>query len=207
MDKKNTGRNYCCFICEQSYDQLDVFRSHIVTEHKEGDDYVICPSCGIPTRDLIAHYRSKHIGEVIPPGTQTRALIIRDVKKKVKKIGKKVTKFKQGNFYSEKNHCNIFFRSGLELKFIKHLEKNPKVRKYKAESLQIEYSFNGGTHNYIPDILVEYTDGKIELWEIKPKSQTKWDKNIAKWKAANVYCKKRNWDFIVMTENALKTLK
>jgi len=207
MDKKNTGRNYCCFICEQSYDQLDVFRSHIVTEHKEGDDYVICPSCGIPTRDLIAHYRSKHIGEVIPPGTQTRALIIRDVKKKVKKIGKKVTKFKQGNFYSEKNHCNIFFRSGLELKFIKHLEKNPKVRKYKAESLQIEYSFNGGTHNYIPDILVEYTDGKIELWEIKPKSQTKWDKNIAKWKAANVYCKKRNWEFIVMTENALKTLK
>lgn len=207
MDKKNTGRNYCCFICEQSYDQLDVFRSHIVTEHKEGDDYVICPSCSIPTRDLIAHYRSKHIGEVIPPGTQTRALIIRDVKKKVKKIGKKVTKFKQGNFYSEKNHCNIFFRSGLELKFIKHLEKNPKVRKYKAESLQIEYSFNGGTHNYIPDILVEYTDGKIELWEIKPKSQTKWDKNIAKWKAANVYCKKRNWEFIVMTENALKTLK
>lgn len=207
MDKKNTGRNYCCFICEQSYDQLDVFRSHIVTEHKEGDDYVICPSCSIPTRDLIAHYRSKHIGEVIPPGTQTKALIIRDVKKKVKKIGKKVTKFKQGNFYSEKNHCNIFFRSGLELKFIKHLEKNPKVRKYKAESLQIEYSFNGGTHNYIPDILVEYTDGKIELWEIKPKSQTKWDKNIAKWKAANVYCKKRNWEFIVMTENALKTLK
>lgn len=207
MDKKNTGRNYCCFICEQSYDQLDVFRSHIVTEHKEGDDYVICPSCSIPTRDLIAHYRSKHIGEVIPPGTQTRALIIRDVKKKVKKIGKKVTKFKQGNFYSEKNHCNIFFRSGLELKFIKHLEKNPKVRKYKAESLQIEYSFNGGTHNYIPDILIEYTDGKIELWEIKPKSQTKWDKNIAKWKAANVYCKKRNWEFIVMTENALKTLK
>lgn len=207
MDKKNTGRNYCCFICEQSYDQLDAFRSHIVTEHKEGDDYVICPSCSIPTRDLIAHYRSKHIGEVIPPGTQTRALIIRDVKKKVKKIGKKVTKFKQGNFYSEKNHCNIFFRSGLELKFIKHLEKNPKVRKYKAESLQIEYSFNGGTHNYIPDILVEYTDGKIELWEIKPKSQTKWDKNIAKWKAANVYCKKRNWEFIVMTENALKTLK
>ena len=207
MDKKNTGRNYCCFICEQSYDQLDAFRSHIVTEHKEGDDYVICPSCSIPTRDLIAHYRSKHIGEVIPPGTQTRALIIRDVKKKVKKIGKKVTKFKQGNFYSEKNHCNIFFRSGLELKFIKHLEKNPKVRKYKAESLQIEYSFNGGTHNYIPDILVEYTDGKIELWEIKPKSQTKWDKNIAKWKAANIYCQKRSWEFIVMTENALKKLK
>jgi len=82
MDKKNTGRNYCCFICEQNYDQLDVFRSHIVTEHKEGDDYIICPSCSIPTRDLIAHYRSKHIGEVIPPGTQTRALIIRDVKKK-----------------------------------------------------------------------------------------------------------------------------
>ena len=89
MDKKNLGRNYCCFVCEQSFDQLDLLRSHIVTEHKESDDYVICPSCGIPTRDLIAHYRSKHIGEVIPPGTQTRALIIRDIKKKRKKDWKK----------------------------------------------------------------------------------------------------------------------
>lgn len=70
----------------------------------------------------------------------------------------------------------FFFRSGLELKFIKYLEKNRKVKRYKSESLQIEYFFNGRDHNYIPDILVEYTDGKIELWEIKPKSQTKWDK-------------------------------
>ena len=76
-----------------------------------------------------------------------------------KNTNKLITKFKQGNFYSEKNKCDIFFRSGLELKFIKHLEKNPKVKKYKAESLQIEYFFNGGNHNYIPDILIEYTDG------------------------------------------------
>lgn len=205
MDKKNTGRNYCCFVCDQSFEEIDLLRSHIVINHKEGDDYVVCPVCTSPTRDLVAHYRSKHIGEIIPQGAQTRALIIRDIKKKGNK-NKLITKFKQGNFYSEKNKCNIFFRSGLELKFIKHLEKNPKVRKYKAESLQIEYFFNGGNHNYIPDILVEYTDGKIELWEIKPKSQTKWDKNIAKWKAANIYCKKRNWEFIVMTENALKKL-
>ncbi len=207
MEKKYINRNYCCFVCEQSYDELDLLRSHVITEHREGDDYVICPSCGIPTRDLLVHYRSKHIGESIPPGTQSRALIIRDIKKKGRKTKAKITKFKQGNFYSEKNHCDIFFRSGLELKFIKHLEKNPKVRRYKAESLQIEYFFNGRDHNYIPDILVEYTDGKVELWEIKPKSQTKWDKNIAKWKAANIYCKKRNWEFIVMTENALKKLK
>ena len=121
MDKKNTGRNYCCFVCDQSFEEIDLLRSHIVINHKEGDDYVVCPVCTSPTRDLVAHYRSKHIGEIIPQGAQTRALIIRDIKKKGKK-NKVTTKFKQGNFYSEKNKCNIFFRSGLELKFIKHLE-------------------------------------------------------------------------------------
>ena len=85
MGKKYINRNYCCFVCEQNYDQLDQLKLHIISEHKEGDDYVICPSCQMPARDLLVHYRSKHIGESIPPGTQSRALIIRDIKKKEEK--------------------------------------------------------------------------------------------------------------------------
>ena len=205
MNKKDKTRKFCCFVCQDTFNDIDLLKDHIVNNHTEGDDYVLCPLCQHPVRDMQIHYRSKHIGMNMPENIQTRAIIIRDIKSPNKKNN--FSKFKQGNFHSEKNQCDIFFRSGLELKFLKILEKNPNVRKYKAESLQIEYFFEGSSHNYIPDILVEYTDGKIELWEIKPKSQTKWAKNVAKWKAANVYCQKRSWEFIVMTENALKKLK
>lgn len=206
MNKKDKTRKYCCFVCEDTFDNMEQLKNHVIENHNESDDYVMCPICKHPARDLHIHYRSKHIGMLIPENIQPRAIIIRDIKKPHRN-NKKTTVFKQGNFYSKKNQCDIFFRSGLELKFIKKLENNKKVRRYKSESLNIEYFFEGTNHTYIPDILVEYTDGKIELWEIKPKSQTKWAKNIAKWKAANIYCQKRNWEFIVMTENALKKIK
>ena len=41
----------------------------------------------------------------------------------------------------------------------------------------------------------------------KPNSQKKLPKNLAKWSAAADYCKKRNWEFIVLTEKGLKLLK
>jgi len=73
--------------------------------------------------------------------------------------------------------------------------------------LEIEYVYEGKLRKYIPDILVEYNTGKKELWEIKPKNQTKIPKNLAKWKAADEYCRKRNIEFIVFTEKGLRMLK
>jgi len=81
------------------------------------------------------------------------------------------------------------------------------VLKYKPEPFKIEYFFEGFTHNYIPDILVEYINGKKELWEIKPKHQTTLPKNQAKWTYANNYCKSRNIEFMVYTEKGLKELQ
>jgi len=190
-----------CFVCSEMQPDLNQMQMHVVDNHREGDDYVICPCCKVPVRDLIPHYRSKHIGMKIPENIQVRAIILRDVHKNRKH------KFKQGSYISQKTNRTVQFRSGLELKLYQKLEKNLNVRDYRVENIMIEYFFDGRSHNYIPDVLVEYTNGKIELWEIKPKSQTKWPKNIAKWTAANIYCKKRNWEFIVVTENALKKPK
>ncbi len=195
---KSKKREFLCFICSEDFDDYEIMKKHVFENHREGEDYVVCPKCFCPLRDLINHYRLKHIGHQIPPNTQVRPVIMRDCFKNKK------TKFKQGTFNSEKTKRTIFFRSGLELKFYQKLEKNPKVKDYRVENIYIEYFFDGTKHTYIPDVLVEYVDGKIEMWEIKPKSQTKWPKNIAKWSAANVYCKTRNWEFIVMTENALR---
>lgn len=195
------NRNYNCFVCSEEFSDIILMQDHIIKSHREGDDFIRCNKCFAPIRDLIAHYRTKHIGCTIPPNTQTRAIIFRDCYRNKK------TKFKQGTFFSEKTNKEIYFRSGLELKFYMKLEKNNNVKNYKVENIEIEYFFEGSRHNYIPDVVVEYTDGRIEMWEIKPKSQTKWPKNIAKWNAANSYCKKRNWEFIVVTENALKQRK
>lgn len=82
------------------------------------------------------------------------------------------------------------------------------------------------TRRYYPDFLVKINskDGIIKTWliEIKPyketippkrgyKKSTKtilyeaktWKTNQAKWKAANIYCKKRGWVFKILTEKDL----
>lgn len=195
---RNAKREFLCFVCSEGFDNHEQMKDHIFANHREGDDYVICTRCLTPLRDLCNHYKTKHIGIQIPANAQTKPIIIRDCYKNKK------TRFKQGTYQSEKTKRTVNFRSGLELKFYEKLEKNPNVKDYRVENVNIEYFFEGSKHTYIPDVLVEYADGKIEMWEIKPKSQTKWPKNIAKWTAANSYCRKRNWEFIVVTENALK---
>lgn len=188
------------------FDTIEEFRTHIVTSHEEGIDYITCPckECGIPVRDLRTHVALKHPEFKIPDGQALRPTILRDVKPNKKK---RKTVFKTGFFNSKKNNKQLFFRSGFECEFYKVLEKRNDVVRYSAESLEIEYFFEGTTHRYIPDILVEYKNGKKEIWEIKPKNQTKLPRNLAKWQAANEFCKKRNWEFIVLTERGLRMMK
>jgi hypothetical protein len=205
---ENRPKAHVCFVCDLIFDSLEEFRSHIVTTHEEGTDYILCPNadCNIPVRELKVHFALKHPEFTIPAGYPTRPIIIRDAKIK-KRNKKKVKAFKTGYFYSKKNNKNLFFRSGFESEFYKILEHKKDVTRYSAEPCEIEYFYEGCKHRYIPDIFVEYNDGKKELWEIKPKSQTKLPKNVAKWQAANEFCKKRNWDFVVLTEKGLKLLK
>lgn len=198
---------HVCFVCSLFFDTIEEFRTHIVQNHEEGTDFIICPheECKIPVRELKTHCILKHPGFQIPTGYPTRPIILRD--SKIKKNKKKIRPFKTGFFNSRKNSKKLYFRSGLECEFYKILESKSDVVRYTAEPLEINYFYEGASHRYIPDIFVEYNDGKKELWEIKPKSQTKMPKNVAKWQAANEYCKKRNWNFIVLTETGLKILK
>ncbi len=198
-------RKYICFVCGEEYLTYDDLKKHIINSHEISRDYVLCPlkRCGCPVRDVRSHFKSHHPQEKLPTVEQYKALVWRDQTTKRKKITKK---FKEGNFFSGKNNESLHFRSGFEESFYKTLEKMSDVVKYKPEPFKIEYFFEGTSHNYIPDILVEKIDGKKELWEIKPKSQIELPKNKAKWIAANEYCKKRNWEFIVYTEKGLKDL-
>lgn len=121
---------------------------------------------------------------------------------------------------------NIIYRSFLELRFMQYLDSNASVLKWQSEEFCIPY-FDPATNRarrYFPDFLVVVKNGQgtlTQLVEIKPEYQTKPPKvpsrktkrfihetltygtNISKWKAAEEFCKDRNWKFKIITEKDL----
>ena len=123
------------------------------------------------------------------------------------------------------DHTKIIYRSSWECKVMSWLDKNPDIVSWASEELIIQYisPVDGKWHRYFPDFLVKSKtrDGSFKtiLIEVKPKKQTKepekkkritkqyitevttWGVNQAKWKAAETYCRERNWEFRLMTED------
>lgn len=121
----------------------------------------------------------------------------------------------------------IVYRSLWELKFMGYLDAHQDVVSWASEEFSIPYKspIDNRIHRYFPDFLVKKrnTTGVVEtvVVEIKPYKETKpptvqskpskrylkevytWGINSAKWKAAEQFCKDRNWQFIIMTENEL----
>lgn len=122
---------------------------------------------------------------------------------------------------------NIIYRSSWEAKFMRECDANPNILQWSSEEIVIKYisPVDDRPHRYFVDfwIKMKKKDGTIReaLIEVKPNHQTKpptpqkkptkrylnevltWGVNEAKWKAAIAYCKKRDWDFLVMDEYAL----
>lgn len=110
------------------------------------------------------------------------------------------------------------YRSSWEKRVFMWLDEHQSVTSWASEPLKIPYKnpFTGTVHNYIPDLLISYADkyGKqhVELVEIKPlretlleRAKTKKDKinlavNMAKWAAAQAWCKDKKIGFRVITE-------
>lgn len=107
------------------------------------------------------------------------------------------------------------------------LDSNPNVLEWSSEQIAIKYlsPVDNQVHRYFPDMWcrLRRADGSIKcvLIEVKPYKQTKPPKqpkrrtkkflieaatyavNQAKWAAAEDYCLKRGWEFVIMTENAI----
>lgn len=122
---------------------------------------------------------------------------------------------------------NIVWRSTWELRLMKYLDLSSSILWWNSESVIIPYisPVDGKTHRYFPDFLIcaKTKDGNTKkiLIEVKPKAQTKppqkrsrktqkylnevktYSVNQAKWKSALNYCKKRGWEFSIMTEDTL----
>lgn len=123
---------------------------------------------------------------------------------------------------------NIQFRSSWELQAFQFLDRNPNVKKWASEEIKISYikPLPDGSLKpslYIPDLYVEYVNKKgqyiREMIEVKPvkytqastakRSKTRLNENyiyvvnLAKFEAADRWCKPRGIKFTVLTENQL----
>lgn len=129
------------------------------------------------------------------------------------------------------NPSNIIYRSRWELKLMMKLDEHPDVLEWSSEEIVIPYRspIDGRIHRYFPDFFVKQKnrDGVVEclIIEVKPYAQTQqpllmetknrkptkryinevmtWGINSAKWKAAQEFCKDRQWKFVIMTEKEL----
>lgn len=95
-----------------------------------------------------------------------------------KSAGKKETTYCSGKHTSSKCEQEVTYRSSYELRHFMNLDKDPKVNKYFSEVIEVPYIDNTGKRRkYIPDIIVVYENGTIEVHEIKPKEMLK-DVNV-----------------------------
>jgi hypothetical protein len=110
------------------------------------------------------------------------------------------------------------YRSSWEFTFCSFCDNNPAVINWASEAIQIPY-FNpvsGKQTVYVPDFVVVYMDKNqrkhTELVEIKPSKETTMESarsyrdklsvaiNLAKWAAADSWCRANNMRFRVVTE-------
>ena len=209
---KNDGkRKYQCFCCGQTCDDYESYKSHILENHEEGREYVLCPlaRCGCPVRCVRTHFKAKHPHEkTIPKTGQMKAIVWKDQSAKGGKLKARRPMFREGYMISNKNGGKeMHYRSGMECEVYECLEAMPEVIGYEVEPFKVQYTFEGNIHEYNPDLKVAFDDGRIEIWEIKPADQTNLPRNSAKWTACNQYCQARGLGFMVLTEVGMGKLK
>jgi hypothetical protein len=141
-----------------------------------------------------------------------------------------MSKFHQGIFKPKNprkykgDPTKIVYRSSWELKCMNYFDQHPGILAWSSEEIIVPYicPTDGRAHRYFPDFVIMNRDKKIFMIEVKPSKETAppvkkgkktkryiqevmtWGKNEAKWKAAEAYCKKKGWEFMIMTEKELK---
>lgn len=203
------SKKYTCFCCGVQFEEFKEYKEHIIEEHDEGRDFVICPleRCQTPVRDLRLHFKVKHPSQKCPTKTQIKATIWRDKTPGKDKLKTRKPKFREGYYESIKMEKSFKYRSGYECTVFECLDSLNEIQGFDVEPFEISYIHKGEAKKYIPDIFISYHDGRKEIWEIKPTNQTHLQKNKDKWFAANEACKLRGWKFKVITEKGIEKLK
>jgi hypothetical protein len=113
------------------------------------------------------------------------------------------------------------YRSSWEFVFMQFCDNNPNILQWASEAVHINYKnpLTGKNTIYVPDFLITYVDSsgaqKAEVVEVKPKKETTLEGaknirdqasailNMAKWQAAQAWCKAHGLTFRVVTEDMI----
>ena len=114
--------------------------------------------------------------------------------------------YKRGGKSLKGYYKGQFFRSLLELSFLKHLEEKQFISldKIKSECYKIPYFIDGAKHIYTPDF---YVPDLNCVYEVKPLYATTILINVLKASAAKEYFTKQKINYHVVTENNFQKLK
>lgn len=108
-----------------------------------------------------------------------------------------------GKFPSIKNGKIVWFESHLERDFIYLTEFDKDVIQYREQPFKIQYLFDGKTHNYFPDFLIERKNKK-QVIEIKPQSKVEKDEFIHFSKVMTNHLTKENYEYLVITDSTIR---
>ncbi len=110
-------------------------------------------------------------------------------------------------YYSKKTEFPIIYRSEkipgkcaicqspIEYTIFQELDLDPEVKDYIPEPFRIPYEYRGKAHDYIPDILIRYTNSNQKLIEIKTLADVIMPRNKAKLTTAKIFCDSSNIEF------------
>lgn len=97
-------------------------------------------------------------------------------------------------------HCN----GGIERDYAYLLEFDPMVLSYEEQPCKISYIFDQKKRSYTPDFAVYWRHQLPSLVECKPVSKLNDLENLRKWTAARLWCDQHHYNFVLVTDVALR---
>lgn len=93
------------------------------------------------------------------------------------------------------------YQSDLERKMMIYMDASPSVKKWmKRHGITIPWiDAQKRQRRYVPDFIVEYTDGRKVIIEIKDPSRMDSDDVKRKRKSAEIWCKQRGMEYVLYT--------
>ena len=121
---------------------------------------------------------------------------------------RKSRRAKRGTYMSQKGG-QVNYRSNWEFEFAQWLDTNPEVVSFEYEKLVIPYLSSARSkkmRKYYPDFAVTYTDGRLEILEIKPARKVHQIRNMKKSVAAADWARQNGATYKIITEVELRAL-
>ena len=110
---------------------------------------------------------------------------------------------KHGDYWNPRKSPYNFekYDSKLELRMMERMDDDPAVEKWmKRHGITIRWvDVQKRMRRYLPDFIVQYTDGRRVVLEVKDPSRVDSDEVKRKRKAAEIWCKKRGMEYVLAT--------